>query len=825
MSHATLVVVPINLLEQWLQEISKHTKDLKVYTIKHGLSGATDCPTEHDLLYYDIILCSVQTLEMLWRDCQQPEQDGSWSLDSAFGRIRYKRCIVDEGHKLGTSGLAGVKTSLLQALDALHIDARWIVTGTPSKGLFGTEVNSRNSIALASSVARQERQDLERIGSMATFYLKARPWSNTVNDYGDAPASWRQYVMQPRHSRQSIGRRDCLRVALNSLIIRHQISEVSHLLPEIDVKVIRLEGSYQDKVSLNLFSMMIIFNAVQSERKDRDYFFHLTNRKSLLELVNNLRHASFFGGLFFNVEEIEKAVKTAEDFLNDEKVPITTADEELLMSAIAFGKVAAQNKIKHLANVFHEIPLCVEHFPSGTGSAWSMDGKDEMGLICTHSPMMVAAQKLIRPFLNSPTELNTYLNGDAFKKVGTTKREEATEQARPDVPAKASASTTLAGNTKLGMDHSPNRKRHSTDIKVATAGEGLPTPPLDPEESVQIAEPLAQTQLVSTVSAKLSYLIDAIVKHQKDEQIIIFYEQDNAAWYLAGVLEMLQVHHLIYSKSITSSRRAQYISTFNHSTKFRVLFMDLSQAAFGLDMQSASRVYFISPVHNPQVEAQAIGRVRRISQKKKVTVETLVLKDSLEEIIVERKHRLSNTEYRTCRTILDDRPIYEWILNSKIVPLPEVKIDDGPSQMAPLAAPQYIFGREFGREVSHPDEDILLNDPSITAAVSGKVIDSARGEQLSKAEKSALSRTKFERVSKVRFQSSGSASSSAVPPSAPSPQIQLVKRARFADEAAEESDTLVTSVPGDSELPPARPVKRTRFVGDDSEIDDKHELG
>ncbi len=150
--------------------------------------------------------------------------------------------------------------------------------------------------------------------------------------------------------------------------------------------------------------------------------------------------------------------------------------------------------------------------------------------------------------------------------------------------------------------------------------------------------------------------------------------------------------------------------------------MDISQAAFGLDMRSASRVYFISPVLNPQVEAQAIGRVRRISQKKQVSVETLVLRGSLEEVIMQRRQKMTQAEHRRCKTILDDRPIFDWILNAAILPLPEGggggDMDDGPAQMAPLRTPQFLFGRGFGR-VEHPDEGLVtLAQPGSTAAAS-----------------------------------------------------------------------------------------------------------
>ncbi|KAI3390670.1 hypothetical protein diail_8894 [Diaporthe ilicicola] len=733
-SHATLIVVPPNLLKQWKQEISKHMKGLNVIDIisKKGRSAIPDeVPSIDDLTNCDVVICTVTRLEKIWSSHKRVELDGSYSLGCSLGQVQFKRCIVDEGHKLGNIKLTSIKTTLLQILDALHINARWIMTGTPAKGLFGMEKNSDANTSLAESSAKQESEDLERIGSIATFYLKARPWSNTVHDHGDTLADWKTYVIQ--------GRKDCLVSTFNSLIIRHRLSEISHMLPAVDSKVVKLEGSFQDKLCLNIFSMMIIFNAVQSQRTDEDYFFHQRNRKPLIQLVSNLRQTSFFGGSFFSPSEIQKWVETAEDFLEKKTVPITESDESLLKAAIEFGKLAMQNRVKGLANAFHEMPMYINHFPGGSSAAWSMDEGNSAGPMCTNWKLMVAAQKALRPFLGSTEGLNTYLNSGSFLTTGASERDRALRDAQPQHGSDDThkAGTPLAGNTKTGEDHVSPRKSHSAAINLSE--KGLPTPPQTPEEDIEIAAPLAETQLVSTVSAKLSYLIDAIVMHQKDEQIIIFYDNDNVAWYLAGALEMLQIHHLIYAKGkgMSAERRAQYVSTFTHSSKFRVLLMDIAEAAFGLDMRTASRIYFLSPVLDPQVEAQAIGRVRRISQQKRVTVETLVLSGSIEEVIVERKMKMTQAEHRSCKTILDDRPIYDWILNARIMPLPDVGNGDGPGQMAPLAVPQYIFGREFGHEVADPDEDILLEDPS--HAGEGSVSDKAMGKKPDEDVESAVS--------------------------------------------------------------------------------------
>lgn len=164
----------------------------------------------------------------------------------------------------------------------------------------------------------------------------------------------------------------------------------------------------------------------------------------------------------------------------------------------------------------------------------------------------------------------------------------------------------------------------------------------------------------------------------------------------------------------------------------RVVLMDISQAAFGLDMREASRIYFINPVLNPQVEAQAIGRVRRISQKKPVSVETLVLKNSIEEVILERRQHMSQAEHRRVKSILDIRPIYDWIKNARVHPLPGDR-KNGMSQMTALHTPQYVFGRGFGRDM-HPDDGLILDEVGETK---GGVVEARQSREVTDVPKRA----------------------------------------------------------------------------------------
>lgn len=697
LSSATVVIVPNNLVKQWRSEIEKHTTGLNLVVL------VQDCKltSVDELLAYDMILFSQSRFEQIAKEKHGP-----------LSKVHFKRCIVDEGHKLGNSQLRK-QSQLLSAIRSINFSAHWIVTGTPAHGLYG--VDNEHLLAEETS-AEMEKKDIQRLGSMASLYLGARPWANRMFEGGDECARWDGYMLPRKQEPLGHWRTNCLKSTLNSLMVRHRLAEVIQLLPDVDEKIVMLDGCYQDKLSLNAFAMMIIFNSVQSERKDRDYFFHWRQKSSLLQIVHNLKQTTFFGGSFFSSEEMRTAIATAEDFLAEGKVAVSAEDERLLREAIEFGHVAVGSKLRDISHGCHEIPVCVEQFPANSGSIWSLDGQggDE---IVTSASLLSAVQKTIHAALEGPPEkLNSLLNGGlARKEKGIKGKRMAEEQPDGEREAKSpkvksdkvksakvksprtqspktkspkkrspSPRKTLAGNTTLG-DSSPRKTRsQAVKAKEIVDLKGLPAP-------------LQATRVVATASAKLSYLMDSISRHQEKEKILVFYENETTAWYVASMLDVLQIQHLIYAKGLSTERRGQYVDTFHQNPAFRVMLMDISQAAFGLDMREASRIYFISPVLNPQVEAQAIGRLRRISQQKAVTVETLVLRNSIDEVILERKKHMTQAEHRQVKSILDIQPIYNWIKNVRVVPLGEVE-GEVTGQMAMMESRPAVFGREVKSE-------------------------------------------------------------------------------------------------------------------------------
>jgi hypothetical protein len=254
------------------------------------------------------------------------------------------------------------KTNAVIVVDFLQLSSRWIVSGTPTPGLYGVdtassfddfeavedvesirEPGSPRSRRDGSVDAEQERKDLEKLGNIATTYLKARPWANAR--YDENFASWSQYVMQPRHGSRSRGNIDCLRSTLEGMIIRHLPADVEKdiELPPLHQKVVYLEGSYLDKLSLNIFSLMITSNAVTSERKDADYLFHPRARKALGQLVANLRQASFFWSGSTRAD-IEATISIAKSFLSKGEVFTTDGDRSLLLETIEVSVMSSTSQ-------------------------------------------------------------------------------------------------------------------------------------------------------------------------------------------------------------------------------------------------------------------------------------------------------------------------------------------------------------------------------------------------------------------------------------------------------------------------------------------------
>lgn len=791
---ATLVVVPLNLFTQWQSEMALHIKPgaLKILSVQ---ALDTLMPSKNEILTCDVLLISKQRLEREMkpleiiattkkmvkcicssaRDCNCAAAGPNYH--SSLRNLHFLRIIVDEGHDFASSG--GTNNAIW-ALRRLHVDRRWIVSGTPSAGLLGVEVGlaanetssstgsndvvvdleaqNKESVRInketvlirkhrsrisnqvereltlrtQASTRLQEYKDLQKLGRIVVDFLGLRPWANTR---GEDLASWQKYVLPAKDGTR---KPRSLKSILESLVVRHRIEDVEKdvKLPPLHNRVVYLEPSWHDKLSINLFLLVLTANAVTSERCDKDYMFHPNSRPQLNALINNLRQSGFYW-TSFTPENIAKTVDVSQKYLDEElKRPKYGSgrkdkDTELLEHAIKVGQTALESTSWSSIALLHELGLFVEDFPVEACESWSLVRSAFFEPLLIGASQLARAQQFVdsqlhasRPEEGLVDEGKVVMQSAWLKVAGHGLPGDNAEGELPD-RLKEPAVQRQYGyqkDLKLLSKHtvSKGKKASISPRKRAQKLRTLPKSSSGEEESsgrrlksslkapdnVQplIDSRLTKTRLCGTASSKLSYLIDRILQLQANEKSLIFFEGDNIAYYIAQAFELVDIRFLIYTRSLTTSRKNAYIHTFNTTKTFRVMLMDVRQAAHGLHIASASRVFFVNPVWQPNIEAQAIKRAHRIGQIRPVFVETLVLNDTLEHQMLQRRSTMTTSEHLDAeKSLLDDPVMSELIKDARFIPFTGHEVKDPRCQMAPLQHPQQLFGR-LGHGIGSVDD-------------------------------------------------------------------------------------------------------------------------
>ena len=765
---ATLIIVPPNLIAQWQQEISTHIEEnsLAVLVID---SLQQQLPSTAELQQYDIILMHRQRFEREVlsteaalnkqkkfspctcsdRNCDCPP---IIPYHSPLRDLHFLRLIVDEGHNFAS----GTKTNAINVLHNLHVERQWIVSGTPANGLLGVEVgiaanetqgadhgisttsNQQSLLAQQKNIAlAEERKDLAKLGYIVADFLSLKPWANLRA--GEDYASWHKYVMPTKDGERKV---KALKSTLASLVVRHRIEDVEMdlQLPPLHNRVVHLQPCFFDKLSINLFLMVLTANAITSERVDQDYMFHSNNRKDLDHLIMNLRQSGFYW-TGFTAHDVTETLRVSQGYLNKENSNSDQKDRTLLEKAIEMGRISFDSPLWKIFGELNEIGLCVEDFPSGARSAWALSTDESTRPLFTGATQLGLAQKYVNEHLyaSDPTHGLAAVGIAAMEKAWTNAQRRSVEKVEQGSPKKASKlglrektgipSSSVTNAPSVNSKHTKSRII-SIPEKISQAcsvlgqdgdQEFVPDPPIlksalkrsAPSASAAVLpeSQLNHTRLSGTASAKLSYLLDKVTALHHDEKILIFYEGDHIAYYIAQALEIIGVQHLIYASGLTVERRSAYMTTFNTTETFRVMIMDLRQAAHGLHVACASRVFFVNPVWQPNIEAQAIKRAHRIGQTRPVYVETLVLKGTVEDQMLQRRKAMTSQEHQKAqRSPLDDSTMSDIIKNATFIPISEDEVHHVEHQMAPLMVPQPLFNHpsEEVTEVQNPDADLIL---------------------------------------------------------------------------------------------------------------------
>lgn len=543
-----------------------------------------------------------------------------------------------------------------------------------------------------------------------------RPWCDAAKT--EAKLEWDDYIYRHEHQykRTYSGFSSCFLRTLQGLVVKTRPEDVEKdiVLPPMTHRVVYLKPCWFDKMTANLFVQVLRANAITSERTNIDYLFHKNSIKARHSAIRNLRQSNFtWTG--FRLEDVIGTLETTERYLTKEDKKCSPEDAaSLLESSQIISRLTESAEWIALSKA-HEVGLAIDAWPSASEESFS--------LAYPARPTMVGVTQLLDGQLHVDSNLSSQDPADGLEIVGRATKAKIAAMAEAEIEGKKSKET-AGGDSQLntvGVPSShidgqhpmtskmPPQKVAKTEAADTSADVLFSMSPTRPkkrkltmaEEQANLAadSPLRKTRAAATTSAKLSYLIDKITRHQESEKIIVFYDGDNAAYYIAQCLEMLYINHRIYARSLDNTKRSEYVALFNEDPDVRVLLIDVACGALGLNLNAASVVLIVNPINRPGIEAQAIKRAHRIGQTRPVHVETLVLENTIEHAIFERAKKMSRAQHSEAKQLEDDAGITEIIQNAKVLPIMPSEEESG-GMFAKLETLQQVFGRP-GRQKYH----------------------------------------------------------------------------------------------------------------------------
>jgi SNF2 domain-containing protein/helicase-like protein/SNF2 helicase associated protein/SWIM zinc finger len=140
----------------------------------------------------------------------------------------------------------------------------------------------------------------------------------------------------------------------------------------------------------------------------------------------------------------------------------------------------------------------------------------------------------------------------------------------------------------------------------------------------KVAEPSAK---VDTLLAQLDQVLD------ENHKALVFSQFTSLLAIVRSRLDKQKIPY-VYLDGRTRDRQAK-VEEFQNDPNAKLFLISLKAGGLGLNLHAAEYVYLLDPWWNPAVESQAIDRVHRIGQTRKVFAYRIIARDTVEEKVLE----------------------------------------------------------------------------------------------------------------------------------------------------------------------------------------------
>jgi SNF2 family DNA or RNA helicase len=157
----------------------------------------------------------------------------------------------------------------------------------------------------------------------------------------------------------------------------------------------------------------------------------------------------------------------------------------------------------------------------------------------------------------------------------------------------------------------------------------------------RIAATRARSGFTSAKYERLQELLETYQAEERKVAVFSFFLQvlEDVASIQGG--DFFHIHG-----GIGTAERQRIVDAFSAKPGFAVIGLQIEAGGIGINLQSAQIVVLMEPQFKPSTELQAVARVRRMGQMRKVTVHRLIAKDTIDEYLMEltkEKQRIFDT--------------------------------------------------------------------------------------------------------------------------------------------------------------------------------------
>jgi len=140
------------------------------------------------------------------------------------------------------------------------------------------------------------------------------------------------------------------------------------------------------------------------------------------------------------------------------------------------------------------------------------------------------------------------------------------------------------------------------------------------------------------LTAKVAYLVDRLKELSKKDpskKFIVFSQFPEMLNCINDALKDIGFPFVRFDGSANQDRRTVALEQFKGDENVKLFLCSTKMAACGLTLIGATHAFMMDVTLSPGIEDQAINRIHRIGQKKPVFVEKLVIRDTIEEKLLE----------------------------------------------------------------------------------------------------------------------------------------------------------------------------------------------